>query len=99
MNYQKEPPIEVLEILKRQQVRFCDLSYFAWPQTFSSTAGPRPGIGGQSISTFTVEAYVCDVAGPTVYHCAGMYAFSPDRFEMSKQVRNWKKLDVLLQAA
>jgi len=33
------------------------LSYFAWPQTFSSTCGPFGGIGGQTLCTFTVEAF------------------------------------------
>lgn len=33
------------------------LQYFAWPQTFGSTAGPFGGIGGQAVSTFTIEAW------------------------------------------
>lgn len=32
--------------------------YYAWPQTFGSTAGPFGGIGGQAMSTFTIEALV-----------------------------------------
>jgi hypothetical protein len=34
-----------------------ELSYYAWPQIFSSTSGPFDGIGGQSISTFTIECW------------------------------------------
>lgn len=35
------------------------LEYYAWPQVFGSTAGPFGGIGGQAMTTFTVEAWVC----------------------------------------
>ena len=58
MNYQKdsEDPRrqKVADILDTQPEY---LSYYAWPQTFASTAGPFGGIGGQAISTFTIEAW------------------------------------------
>ena len=33
------------------------MQYLAWPQTFSSTAGPFGGVGGQAMTTFTIEAW------------------------------------------
>jgi hypothetical protein len=37
-----------------------NLSYYAWPQTFSSSAGPYKGniVGCNAFTTITVEAYV-----------------------------------------
>jgi len=32
------------------------LEYYAWPEAFGSTAGPFNAVGGQTVSTFTVEA-------------------------------------------
>lgn len=34
-----------------------DIEFYAWHQTFGSTSGPFGGIGGQAISSFTIEAY------------------------------------------
>lgn len=36
-----------------------DFEYYAYPETFGSTAGPFGGIGGQAMTTFTIEAWVC----------------------------------------
>lgn len=33
------------------------MQYWAWPQTFGSTAGPFGGVGGQAFTTFTIEAW------------------------------------------
>lgn len=46
-----------------------DVDYYAWPQTFGSTSGPFGGIGGQTISCFTIEAYA--FAGDAVLFCNG----------------------------
>lgn len=58
MNYQKdrEDPRrqKAAEVLNTQPEY---LAYYAWPQVFGSTAGPFPGIGGQAMSTFTIEAW------------------------------------------
>ena len=81
MNFQKETPKEVLDILKKRDVKYCDLDYFAFPETFANTAGPHGGIGGCAMSTFTVEAYVCDGQGPTVYVCAGKYKYKNERYK------------------
>lgn len=49
-----------------------DLDYYAWPQRFSSTAGPFSEIGGQAISTFTVEAWVDAPSGYAALFCKGL---------------------------
>ena len=46
VNYQNKPPQEVLDILKDRKVEYFDLDYYAYPETFGSTSGPRGGIGG-----------------------------------------------------
>ncbi len=95
MNSQKRPPDDVLWILKKNNVQFIDVFYYAWPEMFGSTAGPRKGIGGQAVTTFTVEAWVCDDLGPTVYICAGMYSFDDSRFEPFKTIDDWKQISIL----
>ncbi|NET30658.1 MAG: hypothetical protein F6K19_01470 [Cyanothece sp. SIO1E1] len=69
MNYQKEVPKEVVEILKKQCIAYCWLDYYAFPEMFGSTAGPHGGIGGAAMSKFTIEAWVVDGIGPTIYRC------------------------------
>jgi hypothetical protein len=48
------PAFEAAKIL---ETRADFLEYYAWPQTFGSTSGPFGGIGGQAITTFTIEAF------------------------------------------
>lgn len=96
MNYQKEIPEEVRKILSEKNLKPFDISYYAWPQVFGSTTGPRSGIGGQAISAFTVEAYVCECGDGThtVYLCYGMYVVQQGKFTPFEHVRGvWKKLD------
>lgn len=71
MNYQKidYTSEQVKEASKLLDCYAEELMYFAWPQTFSSTAGPFPGIGGQAISTFTIEAY--SDGRDAVLYCGG----------------------------
>ncbi len=47
-----------------------DLEYWAWPQQFSSTAGPFGGVGGQAMTTFTIEAWH-DGRGAAALFCNG----------------------------
>jgi len=90
MNFQKKPPKEINDILVNDdRIEFTELSYFAWPQNFSSTSGPYGGAGGQAISEFTVEVWVCD-NGMAIYLCNGMYCI--DKFDMFKIIKDWKKL-------
>lgn len=93
MNCQKKVPEEVRHILAARNVQFIDIDYYAWPQIFSSTSGPRGGWGGCAMSTFTVEAWVCDSSGPTIYTCCGMYSFDDSRFSTFKRIGNWCKIE------
>ncbi len=94
MDYQKKPPESVLSIFKKKNVEFYGISYFAYPATFPSTAGPRGGVGGCAMSTFTVEAYVCDNNGPTIYTCCGMFYFEDEPFKSGRvnTNRHWINL-------
>lgn len=92
MDYQRQIKDQVLQILKDRKAQYCGIAYYAWPQTFGSTSGPCGGIGGCAMSTFTVEAWVCDDYGPTVYTCAGMYHFENERFEPFKNINKWMPL-------
>ena len=92
MNYQKTTPKAVCDIFSEHDVKFCDIYYYAWPQQFSSTSGPLGGWGWCALSTFTVEAWVCDGSGPTVFICGNMYFFDNSRFTPFKRIKNWVKL-------
>ena len=71
MNYQKEAPESVMELFLKNGIEYGTIDYYAFPETFGTTAGPRIGaIAGQSISSFTVEAWVHSLA--TVYVCNGV---------------------------
>lgn len=96
MNYQHEVPQVVIDIFKQKAPEYFygpeSLDYYAWPQTFGDTSGPRGGIGGRAISSFTVEAYVLNGSGPTLYVCAGMCYYDDRPFEFMKRIAHWKSL-------
>ena len=48
------------------------IDVYVWPQVFGSTAGPRYGIGGQAITTFTVVAFE-SATGDRLKWCAGIW--------------------------
>lgn len=81
MNFQKKPSQQVLDVLEKKGISHLReyLEYYAFPQTFGSTSGPHGGIGGMSMSVFTVEAWVHtgDYVGEsfTIYECAGLIKF------------------------
>lgn len=56
MNYQNQTDNRV-EAAIELGVSCSAIDYYAWPQIFGDTAGPFGGIGGQAISSFTIEAY------------------------------------------
>lgn len=65
---------EAIEAIKKrlpvqasQWVTVDYLDYWAWPQVFGSTAGPFGGVGGQAMTTFTIEAWEQD--GVAVIFC------------------------------
>jgi len=60
------------------------LSYYAWPQVFGSTAGPFGGIGGQAISTFTIEAW--EFMGHAFLFCQHKSIKTTDKFQMGMRV-------------
>ena len=45
----------------------------AWPEVFSSTAGPRMGIAGQVLTTFQVMAFEDVYEGKGLMWCAGLW--------------------------
>lgn len=84
MNYQKQPSAEVMSKFANNSIdidKLFNIDYYAFPETFGSTAGPGGGIGGQAFSSFTVEAYVSDQG--TVYVCNNIYRFSKEEFNFS----------------
>jgi len=56
-----------------------DLEYWAWPHVFGSTTGPFGGIGGQTLTTFTVEAWH-DGTGKAVLFSNGRVFKVTDKF-------------------
>ena len=56
-----------------------NLEYYAWPQTFGSTSGPFRGIGGQAMSTFTIEAWA-DASTAFIF-CNGRKVKIVDNFQ------------------
>lgn len=68
MNYQKDQELDIgrneaysLLVEKYPEAAFYKnyMEYYAYPQTFGSTAGPFKGrVAGQAMSTFTIEAWV-----------------------------------------
>lgn len=95
MNYQHIVPDVVKKMFELKNIEYIDIDYYAWPQTFSSTSGPRNSIGGCAMTTFTIEAYVCDGKGPTIYICNGMYFYEYERFNPFKHIKNWLLLPIL----
>lgn len=61
------------------------LEYWAYPQVFGSTAGPFGGIGGQAMTTFTIEAWVCGCIA--VLFCGGKVLKVTDKWEGPGSVR------------
>jgi hypothetical protein len=96
MNCQQKVPQVVIDIFKQKEPEHFygpeAIDYYAWPQTFGDTSGPIGGIGGQAMSTFTVNAYVLNGSGPTLYVCAGMCYYEDMPFEFMKRIPHWKKL-------
>lgn len=58
MDYQQNKEIRG-EGAKLLKCPLHDTEYYAYPQTFGSTAGAHGGIGGAAMSTFTTEVVLC----------------------------------------
>lgn len=48
-----------------------EMHWWSWPQVFGSTAGPRGGIAGQTMTTFQVFGFSDDVKA--VKYCGGVW--------------------------
>lgn len=83
MNYQKQSDNRELAA-KELGVPESYIDYYAWPETFASTAGPFGGVGGQAITSFTIEAYVD--GKNAVLFCKGKRLKSVDNFEPMMRV-------------
>jgi hypothetical protein len=49
MDFQKKTPKKVMELLNANNVEYLDINYYAFPETFASTTGPKGGIGGAAL--------------------------------------------------
>ena len=92
MNCQKPMPQIVKNILIKNNILYTDIYYYAYPQVMSNTLGIGPG--GQSMSTHTIEAYVCDDIGPTVYIFNNYFVFDNIEFKPFKYIKDneWQKV-------
>ena len=88
MNYQHKAPASVIKIFEDYGESTTEIDYYAWPQTFGSTCGPRKGIGGQAMTSFTVEAYVNMITRSCVYVCAEMFHYSSS-FRLRHNISSW----------
>jgi hypothetical protein len=79
MNYQKKPPQVIIDELNNRGIDPFDVDYYAWPETFGSTTGPHKGIGGATMTAFTIEAWVAPEG--TLYYCSGKIKFVEGKFE------------------
>lgn len=61
------------KLFLEQKAGFYDVEYYAWPQVFSSTCGPYGGIGGDALTTFTIEAIHNIMFNTTLYLCGGCF--------------------------
>jgi hypothetical protein len=100
MNYQTArsakslPTISLDEGSKLLDAEDCAdcLDYYAWPEVYGSTSGPFPGLAGQAMTTFTVEAWVSPEAA--LLFCNGrvirkvpMAEFTPLRAGMAPSTK------------
>lgn len=78
MNYQRQSDSRE-EAAKELGVPEAWLDYYAWPQAFGSTAGPFGGIGGQAVTSFTIEAFAN--GSEAVIFCRGKRLKKVNAFE------------------
>lgn len=46
------------EVANREGCDIQDIEWYSWPQSFPTTSGPSGGIGGNTISTWQVVAFI-----------------------------------------
>ena len=52
-----------------KQFGHSEFQHYTFPKTFGSTSGPFGGIGGSAMTTFTMEAFVCQRTGEALLFC------------------------------
>ena len=80
----------IKKLLEHFGMDYNNCSYYAWPQTFSSTTGPNKGIGGQTMTEFTVEVYTTYYE--TLYVCTNCFVYKKGSFEPNRHIKNWKPI-------
>lgn len=76
---------KILTEAKNRHVCPDDLDFYAWPQTFSSTAGPHGGIGGSGLTKFTVFAFVEFGVGCCILWCDGIWEIKKVPFKVGME--------------
>jgi len=62
---------------KGEEAYLNNIEMCSWEQTFSNTAGPHGGIGGQALTKFPIFAFINEVTGNVFVHCSGFWKFIP----------------------
>ena len=98
MNFQKqtadisrEKAVQLLSDEVDGDCQIDNLEYWAWPTVFGSTTGPFAGVGGQAMSTFTLEAWHDTWTGKAVIFCQGKILRVVERFEPMTQDGKYKE--------
>jgi hypothetical protein len=65
-----------------------ELLYCSWPETFGSSCGPFPGIGGQACTTFRMEAWAWD-QWAIVFTCGRVVKFAEFYIQADYKRRRW----------
>lgn len=81
----KYPSVAAADVAERLHAAAASLEYWAWPQVFGSTAGPFGGVGGQAMTTFTIEAWH-DGGGNAALFCGGRVLKITDKFEPQMRI-------------
>lgn len=89
MNFQESPNENLSKFIESVLWSVNECEHFCYPLTFPSTAGPRHGIGGQALTTFTVHAWSSVDVNKTLYVCAGMYKLEDGYFELFHAPKHW----------
>ena len=75
---------KILDDAKNRLQSCSNIMYYAWPQQFASTSGPFGGVGGCTISVFTIEA-IFNGKDAAIY-CKGRFVIIIKNFDIIKAV-------------
>ena len=85
MSLQQITQLQAAEMLHKKFSQFSvdeyyySIDYYAWPQVFGSTAGPFGGIGGATMTSFTIESW--SMHNFAVLFCGNKVMKVTDKFE------------------